>query len=112
MVVVLAVQKCRHYLIANNFTVISDQKALKFLIEQREVQPQFKRWLIKLLGYDFEILYQLGLNNKAADALSRVNLNGELHSLIEPPLLDTKPIQREVEEDAELQEIVSLLKRT
>lgn len=32
MTVVLAVQKWRHYLIGNKFTVISDQKALKFLI--------------------------------------------------------------------------------
>lgn len=46
---------------------------LKFLIEQREVQPQFQRWLTKLLGYDLEILYQLRLQNKVVDALSRVN---------------------------------------
>lgn len=56
MAVVLAVQKWRHYLLGNKFTVISYQKALKFLVEQHEVQSQFQRWLIKLLGYDFEIL--------------------------------------------------------
>ena len=72
MVVVLSVQKWRHYLLRRKLTIISDQKALKFLLEQREVQPQFQKWLTKLLGYDFEILYQLRLQNKAADALSRM----------------------------------------
>lgn len=79
MTIVLAVQKWRHYLISNKFTVISDQKALKFLIEQRAVQPQVQRWLTKLLGYDFKILYQLGLNNKAVNALSRVTPTAEIY---------------------------------
>lgn len=38
MVVVLSIKKWQHYLLENKFTVISDEKALKFLIEQREVQ--------------------------------------------------------------------------
>lgn len=72
MVVVLVVQKWRHYLLSRKFTIISYQKALKFFLEQRGVQPQFQKWLTKLLSYDFEILYQPGLQNKAADALSRI----------------------------------------
>ena len=69
MAVVLSVQKWRHYLLGRRFTIVSDQKALKFLLEQREVQPQFQKWLTKLLGYDFVILYQPGLQNKVADSL-------------------------------------------
>ena len=42
MTVVLSVQKWRHYLLGRKFTIISDQKALKFLLEQREVQPSFR----------------------------------------------------------------------
>ncbi|KAL0539505.1 hypothetical protein IC582_023720 [Cucumis melo] len=110
MAVVMAVQKWRHYVLGRKFTIISDQKALKFLLEQREVQPQFQKWLTKLLGYDFEILYQPGLQNKAADALSRVKLPAEFHSLMAHGLLDIDIVTREVEKDEELQGIIEILK--
>lgn len=111
MAVVLSVQKWRHYLLGRKFTILSDQKALKFLLEQREVQPQFQKWLTKLLGYDFEILYQPGHQNKAADALSRMEQPVELHSLTTTGIIDVKLIEQEVENDAELKKIMENLKK-
>ncbi|KAL0544414.1 hypothetical protein IC582_019529 [Cucumis melo] len=109
MAVVLSVQKWRHYLLERRFTIISDQKALKFLLEQREVQPQFQKWLTKLLGYDFEILYQPGLQNKAADALSRMDHQLELKAMSTVGTVDMETVTKEVAKDEELQLIAQQL---
>lgn len=98
-------------MLGQKFVVISDQKALKFLLEQREVQPQFQKWLVKLLGYEFKILYQLGLNKKAANALSRIPPRVELRILPPPALLDISVMQKKVEANKVLQEIVERLKQ-
>lgn len=42
-------------------------------MEKQEVNPEYKKWLIKLMGYQFEIQYRPGTENKVVDALSRVN---------------------------------------
>ncbi|KAL0539538.1 hypothetical protein IC582_023753 [Cucumis melo] len=69
MAVVLSVQRWRPYLLGAKFVVKTDQKSLKFLLEQRVIQPQYQKWLSKLLGYSFEVVYKPGLENKAVGAL-------------------------------------------
>lgn len=57
MAIVYSIQRWRPYLLGQRFTVRTDQQALKHLLEQREVQPEYQKWIYKLLGYDFEIQY-------------------------------------------------------
>ncbi|TYK07870.1 retrotransposon protein, putative, unclassified [Cucumis melo var. makuwa] len=93
-------------LTGRKFTIISDRKALKFLLEQREVQ----KWLTKLLGYDFEILYQPRLQNKAVNALSRVESIPELNTMITTGIVDMEAVWEEVEKDEEVQKIIEQLR--
>ena len=52
------------------FIVCIDQRCLKFLLDQRLMTAEHQRWIIKLMGYVFEVQYKLGLENKVVDALS------------------------------------------
>ncbi|KAA0059954.1 retrotransposon polyprotein [Cucumis melo var. makuwa] len=106
MVVVLAVQRWRPYLLGRRFVVKTDQRSLKFLLEQQVIQPQDQKWIAKLLGYSFEVLYKPELENKAADALSRVPSMVQLNQLTVPVLIDLKLIQKEVEKDDYLKQII------
>lgn len=111
MAIVLAIQKWQHYLLGHKFVVCTDQRALKHLLEEREVAPQYQKWLTKLLGYDFEIKYQPGLLNKAVDALSRIPDNVELHSITVPTIVDVHLIHEEVQADPKLQLILRQLEK-
>ncbi|TYK02488.1 ty3-gypsy retrotransposon protein [Cucumis melo var. makuwa] len=42
------------------------------IVSKRVIQPQYQKWIAKLLGYTFEVVYKPELESKAADALSRV----------------------------------------
>ena len=94
-----------------NFTIVSNQRALIFLLEQREVQPQFQKWLTKLLGYYFEILYQPRLQNKAANALSQIEQPLEVRSMCTTGIVNMEVIEKEVKLDEDLKRIIEELKK-
>lgn len=75
-------------MLGRKFVVKTDQRSLKFLLEQRVIQPQYQKWIVKLSGYTFEVVYKPGLENKAADRLSRMPPTVHLYNLTAPTLID------------------------
>ncbi|GJS29298.1 gypsy/ty3 retroelement polyprotein [Tanacetum coccineum] len=90
----------------NNFS-------LKYLMDQRFSTPAQLKWLPKLMGFDYEIVYKKRCENVAADALSRLPNTGELLQ-INVVSLSADLYQKIVkgwEKDKKLQEIVSKLQQ-
>jgi len=112
MAIVLSIQKWKHYLLGRKFVVHTDQKSLKFLLDQREVTMDYQKWLIKLLNYDFDILYKPGIDNKAADGLSRmVQPMGSFYAVwlmafTVPTVLQLQDIYDEIDNSSTMQDLI------
>ena len=110
MAIVLAIHKWKHYLMGRKFIVRTDQRSLKYLMEQREVNPEYLKWMVKLMGYQFEIQYRPGLENKAMDGLSRIFPATTVMALTIPRVLQLDKLQQEVAANMKLQEVVKEFK--
>jgi hypothetical protein len=71
MAILHALNKWCPYLIGRHFKVKTDHDSLKYFLEQRLSSEEQQKWVTKILGYDFEIVYKKGRQNVVADTLSR-----------------------------------------
>jgi len=71
MAILHAIDTWRPYLLGRRFHIRTNHHSLKYFLEQRISSPQQNKWLAKMLGYDYEIIYKKGHENIVADALSR-----------------------------------------
>ena len=64
-------EQSRRGVLGQKFFIKTDQRSLKYLLEQKVGTPQQQKWVAKLLGYYYEIIYKPGKLNQAANALLR-----------------------------------------
>ncbi|XP_077237223.1 uncharacterized protein LOC143878893 [Tasmannia lanceolata] len=102
--IIMAVKKWRPYLLGRKFVIRTDQRSLKFLLEQKIATPMQQKWLSKLMGYDYQIEYKKGAENKVADALSRIQ-DGEIFAISNPVPTWLERVKEEIIRDAYLQQI-------
>lgn len=72
LAILMAVDHWRQYLQNGEFLILTDQQSLTHLDDQRLTTPWQHKALTKLLGLQYKICYRKGFDNKAADALSRI----------------------------------------
>jgi hypothetical protein len=66
-----AVELWRPYLLGQRFQIKTDHQSLKYFLEQRISSQEQHKWVTKIFGYDYEIIYKKGKDNVVANALSR-----------------------------------------
>ena len=57
--------------LCKKFTVVTDAKAITYLMTQKSPNMRLVRYMIFLQAFDFDIVYRKGSENKVADFLSR-----------------------------------------
>ena len=73
--VVWAVLTLRPYLEGSHFIVRTDHNALRWMMTLNDPTGRLMRWRLRLLEFDYEILYRPGRVHQVPDALSRLRRN-------------------------------------
>jgi hypothetical protein len=81
LALILAVTKWKPYLQHREFTILTDHRSLVHLGEQKLQEGMQQKAFLKLLGLQYKIQYKKGLENKAADALSRQETHEEVQAI-------------------------------
>jgi hypothetical protein len=82
LAVLWAIKHYRVYLDGVLFTIITDHRALKWLMDIKEPHGRLARWAIYLQSYNFNIVDRPGIQHINADAMSRIN-NIEISNIIQ-----------------------------
>ena len=79
LAIIFGVSKFHQFLYGRHFTIMSDHKPLKHLLNENSTIPQMassriQRWALTLSAYQYSILYKPGDTHSNADGLSRLPL--------------------------------------
>ena len=99
--VVFSLKIWRHYLYGETCQVFIDNKSLKYLLTQKDLNLRQRRWLELIKDYDLIIDYHLGKANVVADALSRKSsaMLAHIRTTYVPLLLDMKALRINLDYD-------------
>lgn len=98
----------RPYIIGQLFLIQTDQRSLKYFLEQKALTPKQQKWLAKLMGYEYEIIYKSGRDNTVADTLSRRPDSPTISYLFVPQITLWNEIKTVAGEDEYMQQITML----
>ena len=105
--IVEAICMWRSYLLGRKFYIQTDQRNLKYFLEQRITTPEQQKWVAKLLGYDYKIIYQLGCENSVVNVLSRKQGNPIIHHIFFPRV----SLWEEIKKTSKKEQFIQLMGR-
>lgn len=71
LAVIFALSKYHQYVGRSHFEIITDSKALTFLMSTKNLGAKLARWAIHIGQYNFTIIHKAGKQHTNADGLSR-----------------------------------------
>ncbi|KZS03593.1 Uncharacterized protein APZ42_033650, partial [Daphnia magna] len=71
LALVWALDKLKPYVYGRNFTVFTDNSALKWLYSKKDIDGKYARWILALQEFQIQIKHIKGHLNVVADTLSR-----------------------------------------
>ncbi|GKD94332.1 reverse transcriptase domain-containing protein [Tanacetum coccineum] len=88
LAVVYAFEKFQSYLILNKSIVYTDHSALKYLFAKKDSKARLLWWVLLLQEFDFNVIDTKGVENIAADRLSR--LENPYENVLDPKEVNEK----------------------
>ncbi|GJR31781.1 reverse transcriptase domain-containing protein [Tanacetum coccineum] len=92
LAVVYTFEKFRPYLVLSKSIVYTDHSALKYLLAKQDAKPRLLRWILLLQEFDVVIRDKKGVENLAADHLSRLE-NPHQSELEKKEITETFPLE-------------------
>ena len=75
LAVVFTLDKFHAYLIGSSISVFTDHSTLKYLLSKKHAKAHLIRWILLLQEFDLIIKDKKGIENVAANHLSRLEFN-------------------------------------
>ncbi len=82
LVMIYAMKKFRHYLLANRFIIFVDHQALVYMVNRLFISSPIACRLLLLLEFDFEVIYKQKKKHVVLDYLSRLEFEKGLPLMI------------------------------
>ena len=101
LAVVFALDRFRRWVLGTHFTVVTDHRALTYLMSQRGTKSYvLQNWFEQLMEYDFDVVHAPGAAMVLEDAFSRLDLT-VCNVIVDEPAISDAPSTGAAEREGE-----------